>query len=110
VSDHLLLVFLNPVEGREDDFNAFYESTHLPQILAVDGVRSAQRLRIRPSDPGEGSPHRYLTIYELDGADPDATLQALYDANVSGAIEPFEAMDPNVKPVVYEVMGDRRTK
>jgi len=37
------VVFSNPVEGKEDEFNEWYDNVHVPELLAVPGMVSATR-------------------------------------------------------------------
>jgi hypothetical protein len=37
----LYLVFSNPVEGREDEYNAWYDEVHLPDVQRIPGVVGA---------------------------------------------------------------------
>lgn len=80
----VLLVFSNPVDGCEDEYNAWYSEHHLDEILEIDGFRTAQRFRLadgaRMSRDTPSAPYRYLTLYEVDvGAleRADAALFAL---------------------------------
>lgn len=72
----LFLVFTNPTEGREDEYNQWYDEVHVPDVVAVPGVKSAQRYQLAPSgsEGGDTPPtHRYLAVYEIDG-DPAKVL------------------------------------
>ena len=60
---------------REQEYNTWYDEVHLPELLALDGIVSARRLR--PLD-GDGS---YVAIYELEGDD----LQAILDNMIANA-------------------------
>ncbi|KAA9149884.1 hypothetical protein FPZ12_042280 [Amycolatopsis acidicola] len=60
-----LLVFSNAKDGRDDDYNEWYDSIHLPDMLGVPGVKSGARYRVREL-PGRPSEHKYLAVYELD--------------------------------------------
>ena len=62
-----LLVFSNPVAGSEDEYNDWYDNQHLSDVVAVEGVRSAQRYESVGTPGGEPSPHGYLAIYECEG-------------------------------------------
>jgi hypothetical protein len=53
----LLLTLTEPPPAMEDEFNAWYDTEHVPERLAIPGFRSAQRW-VR-----EGI---YLATYELD--------------------------------------------
>lgn len=62
-----LLVHSNPVEGREDEYNEWYNTVHIPEILGVPGFVAAQRyvLSDKQRDGIELPRHTYLAIYEL---------------------------------------------
>jgi hypothetical protein len=79
MSKHVLLVFTDPVEGREDEYNAWYDQTHLKEVLQVDGFVAGQRFKVADVMPGV-TPHRYVALYELDTDDPAAAVKALGDA------------------------------
>jgi len=55
----LLTVGLEPEQGFEDEYNAWYEDEHIPYILKVPGV-----LRVRRFRALEGAPS-YLTLWDL---------------------------------------------
>ncbi|MGH3757547.1 hypothetical protein [Actinophytocola sp.] len=62
----LLHVLLPVPPGAEDEWNTWYDTVHLPGVVAIaDGVRAGHRFR--PADPDQP----YLVIYEF------ATLEAL---------------------------------
>jgi len=66
----LLLTMTEPSLAMEEEFNAWYDSEHLAERLAITGFRSARRWVANSGmancAPGEG---RYLATYELDSAD-----------------------------------------
>ena len=46
----LVAVLSNPAEGREDEFNEWYEHTHLDEVLSSAGFRSAPCRRCPPRE------------------------------------------------------------
>ena len=64
-----LVALSNAVEGRDEEFNHWYDTQHLPDVMAVPGFMSAERLTVL----GDG-PHRYLAIYEIETDDIAAVL------------------------------------
>ena len=48
MSQSKMFVFSNPVEGMEDMFNEWYNSQHLPDVIAVPGVAAGQRYELAP--------------------------------------------------------------
>mgnify|MGYP003965175883 FL=1 len=73
---HLFIALSNPVEGREDEDNAWYDARHVPECLAVPGFKSGQRFKLSASTGGAPQ-QRYLALYELEGEDPQAILEQL---------------------------------
>jgi hypothetical protein len=95
-----LVVFSNPVEGREDDYNRWYDDVHLGEVAALPGVASAQRFGL--SQVGPQGRFSYLAIYELDG-DPAEVLAALSAGMADGSIKMSDAIDlSNVSMTVWE--------
>lgn len=91
------LVFSNPVEGKEKEFNEWYENVHVPEILATPGLLSAQRFKLFDAEitRGEGVPapaQRYLTIYEMEG-DVDVVMGKIGEGVASGAIVMSDSLD-----------------
>src|SRR5947208_1893739 len=80
MSKHLYVVFTNAAEGREAEFNDWYDNVHLPDLVAIPGVTAATRYEFAPTDPSAPQPPgRYLAIYEIEG-DPATAL-----ANIKAA-------------------------
>ena len=61
--------------GAEQQFNDWYDTVHIPEVLRLDGVMAAQRFVI--ANPEQGDIPRYLAIYELETDDLDKTLLEL---------------------------------
>lgn len=71
-----LLALTNCVAGQDEEFNRWYDERHLPDVLAVPGIISAQRFKLCTGFEGQLA-WRYLTLYELNTEDPNAILQEL---------------------------------
>jgi hypothetical protein len=86
VTTHRTLVFSNAAEGREADYNAWYDHRHVPEVLAgAPSYVAAQRYRCSEHQRSTAipCPWRYLAIYELETEDLQevyATMDALRDA------------------------------
>jgi hypothetical protein len=93
---YAVLVFSNPVDGREDEYNEWYDGTHLADVVRVPGVVSAARYEFQPTSHGEATAaptaHRYVTIYELD-RDPEEVLAELGARAGTPEMPRSEAMD-----------------
>ena len=56
-----LLVLMQPPPAFEEEFNAWYDTEHVPERLAVPGFETARRFVCLSGHP------RYLAIYDLAG-------------------------------------------
>ncbi|UGQ12448.1 hypothetical protein LO772_02200 [Yinghuangia sp. ASG 101] len=76
----VMIVESGPVSReREDEYNAWYTGTHIPELLAVPGFVAARRYRLRRRDGVDADPELpvYLAVYELEADDltePQAEL------------------------------------
>jgi hypothetical protein len=98
-----LLIYTNAIPGQDDAFNDWYDNTHLPQILALPMVVSAQRFKLGPIgvdttaagslvDTSAPLPHTYLAVYEVTG-DPTVAAQAITNGAADGTIVLDESFD-----------------
>ncbi|WP_156687113.1 DUF4286 family protein [Mycobacterium sp. Marseille-P9652] len=87
---------------REQEYNTWYETVHIPELLALDGIVGARRFR--PVD-GQGP---YVAIYELEGDDLQAILDNMGASagqlHMSDAIQ----LDPAPIPRVLELTTEQR--
>jgi hypothetical protein len=77
---HVFLVNSNPTEGKEEEYNDWYDNVHLAEVVEVPGIVSAQRLKYSGAsfDPESPSRHGYIALYEIDvEGDPAAVLDTL---------------------------------
>ena len=88
----ILLVFSNPVPGREDEFNDWYDNRHLADIVAVEGIRSARRYEAVTGSLGGPNAHRYLAVYVCDG-DLDAIAAEMEERQNDGRMPVSESYE-----------------
>jgi hypothetical protein len=95
VAHHLFLAFAAALEGKREEYEAWYDSQHLPDVLGVPGFVSAQRYHVvgrRPEETTRG--YQYLTIYEIDSDDIDGTIGELRSRVAAGTISTGTLFDP----------------
>jgi hypothetical protein len=87
---HLFMALTNPAEGREDEYNDWYDTSHLQESLeAIAGRVSGRRYRLNEAQrPGQDPPWRYLALYELQGDDVAALQRADEEVRISGRLTP----------------------
>jgi hypothetical protein len=85
---YAMLVFANPIPGKEVEFNEWYTNTHMGDLVQLSGWTGAQRFRIitnvtpRPSVAGYG--HGYLIIWDLEDTDANPALARMTAAIAGG--------------------------
>ncbi len=84
---YTLIVYTNPADGREDDYNAWYDDVHLAEFSALPGVISGRRFKVVGGDEA-----RYAAIYELS-AHPDEVMAAMNAAMKDGTVRWSDAID-----------------
>ncbi|MGB3501623.1 MAG: hypothetical protein WBA44_08375 [Mesorhizobium sp.] len=78
MTTELLVVFTNPVEGKDDEYNDWYDNQHLGDVLNVPGVRSAQRFGLGPVQRMPAPhPWKYMAIYEVETQRIDEVVATL---------------------------------
>lgn len=102
------LVFTNAREGRDAEFNRWYDEIHLDEVVTVPGFTGAERYAIRPQ-PGEPLPeHRYLAIYDIETEDVARTLAGLMERGTTGGFRMSDALADGARTVLYEVLTPHR--
>jgi hypothetical protein len=70
----LYVVSITPDEGYDQKFNEWYDTEHVPELLACPGFEGAKRYSAL--EAREGSPH-YLALYQMSGMDAFQTPEYL---------------------------------
>jgi hypothetical protein len=76
MAKQLILVLSEPTEGCEDEYNDYYENTHLDEVIATTGWKLAQRFKLE-DQAGHKCPLPYLALYEAEGDDPASVLRTM---------------------------------
>lgn len=89
----LFLAFTNPIVGREADFNEWYDSCHVREVLRYGrGFLGCQRFKLH-DEPLQGSlpPWEYLALYDLQSDDLTAFAERPW---IEGAprLTPFQGL------------------
>jgi hypothetical protein len=103
VARGVYVVRTRPVSAdREDEYNRWYDGTHVPELLAVPGFVSARRYR-RVGGDGVAE---YLAVYEIEADDLGAPVAELRRRSAAGQTTPPTALELDPPPVValYEAL------
>lgn len=102
--EYEFFVLTNPTEGREQEFNRWYDEVHVPDVLKVPGFTSAKRFKAAKGQDGGKQPHwSYAAIYKIVTDDLPETLKAMHDRAGTPDMIMSEAIDlDGVYATVYE--------
>lgn len=102
---YVMLAFSGPTDGQGDAeaLEHWYETVHLPEILADEEVVSARRYKVvSGAPPGVQCP--YVSIYEMDTDDMEALTQRQLK-NISG-FHPALDRSSTVNILTVKVSGE----
>jgi hypothetical protein len=91
VRTYYLFAHLNPAPGQDVQFNAFYDGTHLPDVLRVPGMVWGQRARLVSAEPDSIGAPAYVAIYQFRSADLEATVAEVDRRLKTGVTHAFPA-------------------
>ena len=94
--EYTLIVYTSPVDGREDDYHAWYDDVHLTEFSALPGVINGRRFKVAASDAA--AKPVYAAIYELS-AHPDKVFGAMTAGIKDGSVHMSDAVDPTATSV-----------
>ena len=95
MAKYTFIVLTNPTAGKEAEFNEWYNTHHIPDVLNVPGFVGAQRFRLADTQFGgeESKAYKYLALYEIETDDLAGTLKELRARGGTADIVPSDAID-----------------
>ena len=104
-----LVAISNPAEGREQECGPWYDSTHLPDMLSVPGVVTAQRFQLLRGAPSKAF-KSYLALYEIEAEDEQSAKAIINTLNAAN-LPLSDALDvSSVNLAVYQATGPQLSK
>jgi len=101
MAEFTYLVLTNPVPGREEEFNRWYTEQHVPDVLRIPGVVSAQRFRRTEQQRGNGvQPWQYMALYACEAAEPQVVTDGI-QARIGTADMPMSDALAEVRYACY---------
>ena len=111
MATHRLVVFTEPIPGKEDEYNDWYDRVHLGEVLETEGFVAAQRFALSDAQIGGGdaeAPSRYLAIYEIEAENLEAALEKLNAG--SGTMQMSDALNmETANAIAFSAISERKT-
>jgi hypothetical protein len=103
----ILAVQTSPKPGEEEQFNAWYDTHHVPEILASEGFLLGRRFRAvrAPGDAASnGNWLKYVAVYDIESNDLAASYASLTERFRSGTMTPPDhvSVDPPHRSQLFE--------
>ena len=114
MAKYLLFAFSDCKDpSREKEFNDWYNTMHLPDMLEVPGMIKASRWMSAVSKPGEY--RKYLAMYELETDDIAKFDQSVRERGMrtlkEGRFSDLPTFEPPQAPRIYkQIMPTRKAK
>ena len=107
MAKYMFLILANAAEGRDGEFNEWYDNQHIGDVLKIPGFVSAQRFTAVKSGPS--APFGYMTLYEVETDDVAATQAAVVAAAGGPAMPMSSSLDTsNLIATYFQANGAKR--
>jgi hypothetical protein len=103
----ILAVQTNPKPGEEDRFNSWYDTAHVPEIMATEGFVLGRRFRAIQAPDGAGASGdwlKYVAVYDIESHDLAASYASLLERFRSGTMTAADhvSLDPPHRSQLFE--------
>ena len=105
---YISIALTNAAEGREANYNEWYEKQHMQDVLAIPGIQSAQRFQISEQSRQKLG-YRYMAIYEVETDDITNIHRAIAERAGTDAMPRSDAVGADRMFLDYEVLTPRMT-
>jgi hypothetical protein len=85
--EYTVIIYSSPADGREDEYNKWYDEVHLGEFTSLPGVISGRRFKVAGDKPAP-----YAAIYELS-APLDEVMAAMNAGLKDGTVRWHDAID-----------------
>jgi hypothetical protein len=105
----ILVALADAADGRDADFNEWYDKVHGPEVASLPGFKSFTRYKVvEGSRVPEGTP-TYCAVYELEADDLNAAVAGIGAAAREGKLHMSDSikLDPPPGLIVYEILTER---
>lgn len=102
---YIQVVLSNAIEGKDAEFNDWYEGVHIPDVLRVPGCVSAERFCAKGSEDQSPSKHQYMTLYEWNAPSENSIRESMARARSEGLLRGTEYIDrETIQSWIFEHM------
>lgn len=103
-----MLVYSNPVEGKEEEYMKWYREVHIPDMCRIPGVVRCTLYKVSDNQYGltqEKYPYSYVNNMEMETDDFMGLLMEMGKRRMSGENVWSDAIDEGPCVIVEPVIG-----
>jgi hypothetical protein len=101
---YLLIVRTRPLPGREAEYHAWYDGTHLAEVLGLPGFVAARRFVPRAVPPAAETDGRFLAVFTIETDDPERTMLEFDEGRAKMPVPDFLDLD-HISFELWEALG-----
>lgn len=101
MAKYVFVVYTEPFEGRDDEYNDWYDNQHVADVEALEGVISARRFKLAEMDPPQDGHPPYLALYEIETDDISKIPAAIRSGVLDGSMPLSDALDRSKNVTAY---------
>ena len=115
---YVWVILTNAQPGTDEEFNRWYDDVHVPDLLRIPGVVSAERyhladMQTKPGPTGikvvssddAGLHYKYLAFYVIETDDITAVLQAVADRAGTSEMPMSDTLNSDIGTMCYELIS-----
>jgi len=107
MKQYLLIVRTRPLPGWEAEFHAWYDGTHLAELLEIPDFAAAQRFAPMDVPPVQDADGRFVAVYTLETDDIERSM-ARFNAEREGMAVPDCLDVDGVSFELWQELGPKR--
>ncbi len=102
---YVMVVQSSAKEGRDDEYNEWYDTIHAREICSVPGILTCRRLKATPiAIPTPGA--AYISLYEIETDNIGALMTEMGRRSAAGEQTPTDSLDKSSAALwIYEDMS-----
>ena len=101
MAKYVFVVYTEPVEGQDDEYNRWYSDVHVADVLKIEGITAARRFKLAPMDPPQDGHPPYLALYEIETDDITKIPAAIRQGVQDGSMPLSDALDRSKNRTAY---------
>lgn len=93
MANYMMLVTSSAKDGRDDEYNQWYDNQHIHDVCATKGIGAGQRWDAMPEVSPNAPPTAYLATYEIVADNPQDALAEMMRRAEAGEMPMTDAID-----------------